>query len=148
MTAHKRLRTKTLVLLLLMVVAGATGDVLLSKGMKQVGTVVEWTPAALAALFFDAFTSGTVWLGILCLIGFFLCYILVLSWADLSFVLPGSATSYAIVPFLGYALLGEMVTPLRWAGVAFICLGVALVGRTPPSTTEQAAGTPLSPGSH
>ena len=66
---------------------------------------------------------------------FFVGYMLVLSWADFSYVLPATATSYAIVPLLGYLLLGEMVSATRWAGVALICLGVMLVGSTPPSTT-------------
>ncbi len=50
--------------------------------------------------------------------------------------MPASAFGYVLVPLLGYAVLGEAVTSTRWAGVAFICLGVTLVGRTPPRTTE------------
>ncbi len=135
MTAHKRLRTKTYVLLALMVVAGASGDILLSKGVKQIGELQHWTPAALYAFLFQVFTNVTVWLGIACLIGYFLCYTLVLSWADFSYVLPASALTYVLVPVLARIALNESVTPLRWAGVAGIFLGVMLVGLTPPSTT-------------
>jgi drug/metabolite transporter (DMT)-like permease len=42
----------------------------------------------------------------------------------------------ALVTLLAYAVLRETVTPTRWAGVAVICVGVFLVGRTAPSTTE------------
>jgi uncharacterized membrane protein len=140
MSGPHPLRAKTFILLVLMVALGSAGDVLLSAGMKRVGTVEAWTPAGLHRVFFAAFTSPTVWSGTLCLIGFFICYMLVLSWADLSYVLPASASSYAIVPLLGFALLGEAVTSLRWTGVALICLGVVLVGRTPPSTTASAGG--------
>ena len=38
---------------------------------------------------------------------------------------------------LGHFLLGEVVTPLRWAGVSVICLGVLVVGQTQPRTTER-----------
>jgi drug/metabolite transporter (DMT)-like permease len=138
MTAHKRLQRKTYVLLVLMVLFGSVGDVLLSKGMKQVGEVTDWSLGGLSGVAVQVFTSPTIWLGIACLILFFVGYMLVLSWADFSYVLPATATSYAIVPLLGYLLLGEIVSPVRWTGVAFICLGVMMVGSTPPSTTGAA----------
>lgn len=137
-TEARTLRTKTLVFVVLMIALGSAGDVLLSAGMKQVGEISSWAPAVLFDSFLRTFTTGMVWMGMVSLALFFVCYMLVLSWADLSFVLPASATSYAIVPLLGYALLGEIVSPVRWAGVALICLGVALVGLTPPSTTQPA----------
>ena len=68
---------------------------------------------------------------------FLVAYLLVLSWADYSYVLPASATGYVVVPLLGYAVLHEVVTPVRWTGAVLICLGVALVGRTPRRTTTQ-----------
>jgi drug/metabolite transporter (DMT)-like permease len=144
MTAHKRLRTKTLVLLALMVVAGATGDVLLSMGVKQIGELQHWTPEGVATFLGNVFTNVTVWLGIACLIGYFVSYMLVLSWADFSFVLPASALTYVLVPVLARIVLNESVTPLRWAGVACIFFGVVLVGITPPSTTAKSPR--LEPG--
>jgi drug/metabolite transporter (DMT)-like permease len=53
-------------------------------------------------------------------------------------VQPASAFSYAIVALLSYFLLGEAVSPLRWAGIVVICVGVFVVGRTPHRTTEKA----------
>ncbi|MBI3939208.1 MAG: EamA family transporter [Acidobacteria bacterium] len=131
------LQAKTCTLLVLMVSFSSLGNVLLSKGMKEVGEVREWSAAPLAVTFVRTFTSGTVWLGIASLLLFFVSYMLVLSWADYSYVLPASATGYAVVALLGYVMLGEAVTPVRWAGVLLICLGVALVSRTPPRTTFQ-----------
>ena len=80
--------------------------------------------------------SGTIWLGIGSLISFFVAYTLVLSWADYSYVQPASAVAYAVVALLAHYMLREVVTPLRWMGVAVICLGVVVVGHTPPRTTE------------
>jgi drug/metabolite transporter (DMT)-like permease len=34
-------------------------------------------------------------------------------------------------------MLGEQVSTLRWAGIGVICLGVFVVGRTNPRTTER-----------
>jgi drug/metabolite transporter (DMT)-like permease len=117
-----------------MVVFSSLGNVLLSKGMKQVGEVSDFSPAALLPIFLKTFTNGSIWLGILSLLLFFVSYLLLLSWADLSYVLPASAIGYALVALFGYLLLGETVSPMRWLGVLFICGGVALVGGTDPST--------------
>lgn len=137
MTTSPR-KAKTYVLLVVMILAGSIGDVLLSKGMKQIGEVTDWSPAALWNVGVQVFTSPIIWLGIAALSTFFIGYMLVLTWADFSYVLPATAASYAVVPLLGWLVLGEVVTPLRWTGVAFICLGVALVGSTPHSTTSRA----------
>jgi hypothetical protein len=134
----RNLHGKTFALILLMVVFGPLGDVFLSKGMKRIGPVQDWSPASLAQRFVQVFTSGYIWLGIGSLLAFFVCYLLVLSWADYSFVQPASAVSYGIVALLGFLVLGEVVTSGRWIGVLVICLGVLLVSHTPPRTTEEA----------
>jgi len=138
MKHSRNLHIKTFVLILLMVVFGPLGDVLVSKGMKRVGAISSWTPASVLGFFTRAFTSPFVWLGIGSLLAFFVSYVLVLSWADYSFVQPASAVGYAVVALLGWLVLGEVVTSLRWAGVLTICLGVFLIGHTPPRTTEKA----------
>jgi drug/metabolite transporter (DMT)-like permease len=135
MSPSRTLRARTYALIVLMVLFSSVGDILLSKGMKQIGAVSLTSRASLATAFVRTVTSGTIWLGITGLLLFFVCYLVVLSWADYSFVLPASASGYAIVPLLGYVLLGEVVPSTRWLGVVCICLGVLLVGRTPPRTT-------------
>jgi len=131
----QKLRTKTAVLILLMVAFGSSGDTLMGKGMRGVGPPAEWAAASIASFLGQAMSSATVWGGFLCLLLFFLSYMLVLTWADFSYVLPASAASYAVVPLLGHLFLGEEVSPVRWAGVALITLGVGLVGLTQPRTT-------------
>ena len=132
------LHFKTYVLLLFVVLFAPLGNVLLSKGMKGIGSAQNWASADLFPVLVKILTSGTIWLGIACLLAFFVAYMLVLTWADYSYVQPASAFSYAVVAVLSYFLLGEVVPPLRWAGIAVICLGVFVVGRTPPRTTEKA----------
>ncbi len=129
----KRLRTKTYLLLALMVLFGSLGNVLLSRGMKETGEILDFSPRALAGAFGKVFMNGSIWLGIWSLLVFFVSYLLLLSWADLSYVQPASAIGYALVAVLGYFMLGEFVSPTRWTGVLLICAGVVLVGRTDPS---------------
>jgi len=123
-------------LIVLMVILGPLGNVLLGKGMRHIGATSSWNQAELLHLLTQISRSGAIWLGLLCLIAFFAVYMLALSWADYSYVQPASAVAYVIVALMGHFLLGEAVTPVRWVGVLIICLGVLVVGRTPPRTTE------------
>jgi uncharacterized membrane protein len=136
MESPRRLHLKTLILILIMVLAGPLGNVLLGKAMKHVGPVNPWPPTELLHAFTQVFASATIWLGVGSLLVFFVAYMIVLSWADYSYVQPASAIAYAVVALLASTWLGEAVPPLRWAGIAVICLGVLLVGHTHPSTTE------------
>ena len=130
------LRAKTYILLALIVLFGSSGNILLSRGMKQIGAVRVVSAMGLVKLFMGIFTSGWIWMGIGTLLLFLACSMLVLSWADYSYVAPASATVYAVVPLVGHFLLGEKVMPLRWVGVLIVCVGVGLVGNTALSTTR------------
>jgi drug/metabolite transporter (DMT)-like permease len=136
MTHAGGLRLKTYLLISLMVIFGPLGDVLLSKGMKQVGPLSSWALPDIVRFFEVTFASSTVWMGIASLFSFFIAYMLVLSWADFSYVQPASSGAYGVVALLGYLMLRETITPTRWAGIATICLGVFIVGHTPLKTTE------------
>jgi drug/metabolite transporter (DMT)-like permease len=135
MESHKRLQFKTFIMILIMIIAGPLGNVLLGKGMKNVGTMTVASASDLAHLVARVFTTSAVWLGVASLLTFFVANILVLSWADYSFVQPASSMAYGVVALLSVFLLGEGVSPLRWAGIAIISLGVFIVGRTNPRTT-------------
>jgi drug/metabolite transporter (DMT)-like permease len=126
---------KTYFLILIIVIFAPLGNVLLAKGMKSIGPATHWVPADLWSIFMHIISSGYIWLGIASLLTFFVAYMLVLTWADYSYVQPASSASYAMVALLGYILLGEIISPLRWCGIAMICLGVLVVGHTHPRTT-------------
>jgi drug/metabolite transporter (DMT)-like permease len=131
------LHFKTYLLIFLMVIFGPLGNVLLGKGMKGIAASSVETAAGALDLLSRVFTSGTIWLGIASLVTFFAAYMLVLSWADYSYVQPASSVAYGMVALLAHFMLREVVSPLRWVGVLFICLGVLVVGHTPPRTTQQ-----------
>lgn len=135
MASERRLRIKTLVMVLAMVVCGTIGDLMLKRGMTQIGAV-ELTADGITRAFHSSLTSVTVWVAIFFLIGFMISNMTVLSWADYSFVMPASAFGYAVITFVGATILKETVTPRRWFGVGVICLGVILVGQTKPRTTS------------
>src|SRR5438270_10397878 len=138
MGSERRLRIKTLVMILAMVVCANAGDLMLKRGMTQIGAVVV-SAAGLRHALAMTVTSGTIWLGILFLAAFTLTYMTVLSWADYSYVMPAGAFGYATLTLLAVLFLHESVSPRRWVGVFLICVGVLLVGQTRPRTTEAVA---------
>jgi drug/metabolite transporter (DMT)-like permease len=131
------LRVKTYILLALIVLFGSAGNVLLSRGMKQIGAVRVGSAMALVRLLMAIFTCCWIWMGIAALLLFLGCSMVVLSWADYSYVVPASASVFAVVPLVGHFLLGEKVTLVHWIGILIICVGVGLVGHTALSTTRQ-----------
>ncbi len=135
MTSSKNLLAKTIPLLILVPLFSSLGNVLLGKGMQGMGEIGRLSASHLAVYFLKTLGSVWIWLGVGSLLLFFLSYMLILSWADYSYVQPVTATGYVLAPLLAHFLLGEAVPSARWIGAAFIFLGVALVGRTPPSTT-------------
>ena len=137
MKASIGLRIKTYVLIVCMITLAPLGNVCLSKGMKGISIVKNWSAGGLLGMLAKILISPYIWLGIALLLGFFVSYMLILTWADYSYVQPTSSFSFAIVALWSYLLLGEYVSPLRWAGIAVICLGVFIVGHTHPRTTEK-----------
>jgi drug/metabolite transporter (DMT)-like permease len=122
-------------LILVSIILGPLGNVFLGKAMKGIGTGASARILDLVPIASRVLASGYIWLGIACLLGFFIAHMLLLTWADYSYVQPATSLSYLSISVLSYLLLGEMISPLRWLGVTVICLGVFLVGRTSPSTS-------------
>jgi drug/metabolite transporter (DMT)-like permease len=134
-TAGERaaLNFRKYLVLLSVVLFSAAGDVMLSRGMKQVGEIhLTNLGSAFSAL-------GNVWvlLGICFLLIFFASYLNALSWADLTFVLPATAFSYVVMALLAHILLHERVSLQRWCGIMLIVAGVGFVAGG-PSRTEPA----------
>lgn len=125
-------------MIVVMIFAGPLGNVLLGEGMKHAGALKIWPPAALLTTGVHIFTTPAIWMGVGSLILFLVSYMLVLSWADYTYVQPAASLAYGVVALLSWAILGEHVPLLRWLGIAIICLGVFVVGRTDPRTTHPA----------
>ena len=84
-------------------------------------------PAELFAFFAAAAASPWIWLGIAFEIAYSLLWLAVLSWSEISWAVPMNALEYVLAAAAAYALLGEPVGPLRLAGIAMICGGVAML---------------------
>ena len=132
-----QLKLKTYFFIGLMVLLNPISNILLKKGMDQVGPMTSWAPSRVLQFFVHAFSTASIWLAVCCLLGFFVSYLLVLSWADYTFVQPSAALSNGLTAVLAFSILHEFISPIRWLGIACICGGVFFVGRTHPQTGMQ-----------
>ncbi|MBI4461044.1 MAG: hypothetical protein HY648_13435 [Acidobacteria bacterium] len=113
------------------ILANSLGSVCLSKGMKQSTAVaVTLDTSGLMLAGWQALSNAWIIAGILLLLVFLVAFLVALSWADLSFVLPATAPGYILTTILSHVVLQEVVSPLRWAGTVFIVLGTWLVAKT------------------
>ncbi len=128
---------KTKICLLIVVIANSLGNVVLRQGMQQIGSIASYHPLRLVASSLRAMSNPYVLAGVALLVIFFLAHMIVLSWADLSYVLPMTSVGYILVTVLGWWWLGEDVRPVRWIGTLVITAGVLLVSRTPATTAQK-----------
>lgn len=121
---------KTLAVMVLAVTAGTIGDLLLARGMKEMGDVSAMNLRGMFSAAVQALTTPKLVIGTAMLAIFFFLWLAVLSWEDLSVALPLQALNYVLVAFLSQYFLGEVVSPLRWAGTILVCVGVILIARS------------------
>src|SRR3974377_2536975 len=109
MTSYRRVRYKTLLMVLLMVVTANLGDLMLKRGMVQIGAV-EMSPSGLWRALMSTAHNGTIWMGIFFLIGFTFCYMTAVSWGDYSYFLPAGGVRSAGQTVLEVGVLTEEVS--------------------------------------
>src|SRR5512138_643661 len=121
---------KTFIIMLLAVTAGTVGDILLAKGMKELGDISAMNLRGILNVAIQALTTPKLIIGTAMLAVFFFLWLAVLSWEDLSVALPMQALNYVLVALLAQFYLGEHVSPLRWTGIALVCMGVMLITKS------------------
>ena len=118
---------RLLIFIAIVVLGGTAGDIAVSHAMKQMGDVHPFTPAVIFRVLGRAFRTGWIWIGISLMAVAFFSLLALLSWADVSVVIPATALSYVTGAVGAKFLLHEEVRPVRWAGVLLVCLGAALI---------------------
>jgi drug/metabolite transporter (DMT)-like permease len=118
---------KTAIVIALAVIAQAVGNTLLSKGMKTIASMPAFADGFSPMMIVSAMQNPFIWVGIILMLVFFACFLSALSWADLSFVLPATASGYILNVFFAGQFLGEPISQARWLGSVLIVGGVALV---------------------
>jgi drug/metabolite transporter (DMT)-like permease len=118
---------RAILLLFFIVTSGTGGELCVSRAMRSIGELHDFSPSSLLDFMLRALRMPWMWIGIAMMsIGFF-SLLAILSFQDVSFVVPVSALSYAAGAFGAKAFLGEHVNRSRWFGIAVVCIGVTIV---------------------
>ncbi len=105
---------------------------LLSVGLNAVGQILFKTARAarpdgsLLSVFFNI----EIWAGLILYGVSAICWLWILSRAELSVAYPLLSLTFPIVVGLSAIIFLESISPIRWAGVGMIVVGVSLMGRT------------------
>ena len=118
------------VLIVMTVASGsaAFGQILVRRGMQQVGALDSYVPADLAVYFWHTVSNPLVISGTVLNTVFYVLFLAALSWTDVTVALPMTAIEYGFAAVLAVLILKEVVSPLRWAGILLVVLGVVLIG--------------------
>jgi len=127
---------KTVVMTLVVTLSSVIGNFSLAWGMRRAAPNALHSALGYILVLFDPWVA----LGVGMLLLWLLSQMAMLSWADLSYVLPVTSIGYALTPITAWLFLNEQISPARWAGVTLIMAGVAFVGRTHHSTTGGCEG--------
>ena len=131
-------------LLAIAIVSHATGNVLLSQGMKHIAGESQPDADTWFSMLVQAVQSPSILLGAGFLIIFFVLFAIALSRADLSFVVPAISAEVVLnVAFADY-FLNETVSSTRWIGAVLISIGVILVLWSSPRTFGLAGDRPYA----
>ena len=114
-----RLRLKTRLFAPVVVLSGVLGNYFMKRGMPATLSF----PLDYITVLFRPYVA----LGVLLLVFWLLTRMALLSWADLSYVVPVTSVGYALTALAGEVFLHEAIDWKRWTGIALIVAGVALV---------------------
>ncbi|HXE13703.1 MAG TPA: hypothetical protein VN633_16375 [Bryobacteraceae bacterium] len=118
-------------LLFLVILIKPVSNLVFAFGLKTSPEALSVHPLA----YLQSMAEPVIALGIALQIVWLLSRMALLSRADLSFVLPATASGYAISALLGKLFLAERISPKHWMGIALICLGSSFVSFTRRSAT-------------
>lgn len=130
--SRSRFISTTHLLTLVVVLTNVVGNVCLSHGMQEVGRIVSASPADYVRALLNPWVLG----GSCTLAIWMISDLALLSRADLTFVLPVTASAYVFIAICGHFVLGDRISWERWLGIVVITLAVILAEETPSLTSD------------
>ncbi|MDA8168870.1 MAG: EamA family transporter [Nitrospiraceae bacterium] len=135
---------KTLVIIFVAVICTAIGETFLSYGMRRLGEA-DWThPGNWLTMLSRVVTNPYVLVGVAFMACFFFLYLVSLSLADLSYVMPLTAASYILASIMARVFLKEEVSWMRWAGILIITIGITFIVMDTSQRTAKADVSPVN----
>jgi len=115
------------VLFIMVIIVGTAGELCLGRAMKQTGELERFAPSAVLKLLGQALRVKWIWIGVAMMATAFFSLVTLLSFEEVSFVVPVTALSYLVGAVGGIFFLGEKVAWQRWVGIGLVCIGVTMV---------------------
>jgi drug/metabolite transporter (DMT)-like permease len=137
--------TKVLIVLLCALTFEAVGVVLLSRGLKQIGSIDTVNLAGIIDLARRGMTNPSILLGVAFEAVFFVMLLYLLSQRDVSLIWPLTSLGFVITAFAARWILHEQVSWVRWGGVILIVCGATLVSYSELLKSKSGSSTPLTP---
>lgn len=128
---------KNRLFIVIVVLTNTVGNLFLAIGIKQM------PPFSMGSLFhyFLLFVSnGWILGGVALMATWMLSQLTMYSWADLTYVIPVTASAYILTAFLAKFVLGEEITAIHWTGICVISIGAGFVFETPLRANRDAGG--------
>ena len=146
--------SKILIILIFSLCVESVGVVFLSKGLKQIGEARSISAREIGRIVAKGATNGSILVGVALEAAFFGALLYLLSQRDVSLIWPLTSLGFVITALAARFILHEQVSTLRWAGVALIVLGAALITHSEkskepaaPNDSSNASG-PVARESH
>jgi len=117
----------TFFLFFLIIVSGTGGELCVSRAMRTVGELHDFRPESVLIFLLRGLRQPWMWLGVTMMAIAFFSLLAILSFSDVSFVVPVSALSYAAGALGARAFLGERISHNRWLGILVVSIGVTIV---------------------
>jgi multidrug transporter EmrE-like cation transporter len=121
----------TWTLILSGVACNAAAQLLLKYATRPLANFSEFGVQTLMDSLVILLKSMFFWGGMLCYATSVCVWIAALSKAPVSTAYPMLSLGYVVVAVVSTLWLGEILTPAKVLGIAFICAGVVLVSRSP-----------------
>ena len=115
--------------ILAIVLSSSAGDVLLSRGMKQIGDLGKVRRKhGLNFVMMQIFRNRYFLIGVVCMAISFYSLLFGLSWNEVSLIGPAAASlTFVANAFAAKIFLHERVDSRRWAAALFVAAGVVLM---------------------
>jgi transporter family protein len=120
---------RVLVAMIIATISAAYGQILVRRGMLQVGSLENYAPWPVITYFWHALCNPYVIGGTVLNAVFYFLFLAALSWTGVTVALPMTAIEYGFAALLAVTLLKESVPPARWIGIGLVIVGVILIAR-------------------
>ncbi len=127
-------RWRDRIFIVLIVLSNTVGNLFLGLGMAQMPSFHVVSPPG---YFLSLLENYWIWSGIALLIIWMVSQLSMFTWADLTYVLPVTASAYVLTAILSKFFLYEQISVSRWIGIVLISFGVLFVSKTPERTKPE-----------